>query len=195
MIGKAPGSDREKPNYIQNQFGGTLGGPIIKNKTFFFADYQGVRQREGRTWVSTAPSAALRAGDFSGTSQIIYDPATWDAATGTRQPFPGNRIPANRINPVAPNILKFMPFPNAAVNTLGQGIVNSSSVIRRTQDSFDVKIDHQLSDKDFIGGRYSWGRAHARIPGAWTDLPGDFSCCSGRGPAAGGGFPVFAGLP
>ena len=176
---KAPGSDREKPNYIQNQFGGTLGGPIIKNKTFFFADYQGVRQREGRTWVSTTPAAALRAGDFSGTSQIIYDPATWDAATGTRQPFPGNIIPSTRFNPVALNILKYSPLPNGTINSLGQGIVNSSSVIRRTQDSFDAKIDHQLSDKDFIGGRYSWGRAHALIPGAWTDLPGLFPAAQG----------------
>jgi Carboxypeptidase regulatory-like domain len=176
---KSPGSDREKPNYIQNQFGGVLGGPIIKNKTFFFADYQGVRQREGRTWVSTTPSAPVRAGDFSGTSQIIYDPATWDAATGTRQPFPGNIIPAGRINPVALKILTYSPLPNGTVNSLGQGIVNSSSVIRRTQDSFDAKIDHQLSGNDFIGGRFSWGRSFARIPGAWTDLPGLFPIAQG----------------
>lgn len=176
---KTPGTDREKPNYIQNQFGATLGGPIIKNKTFFFGDYQGVRQREGRTWVSTVAAAPLRSGDFSGTSQIIYDPATWDPVTRTRQPFPGNRIPANRINPVSANVLKFMPFPTGAINSLGQGIVNSSSVIRRTQDSFDVKIDHQASEKDFVGGRFSWGRAHARIPGAWTDLPGDAPAAQG----------------
>lgn len=176
---KTPGSDREKPNYVQNQFGFTLGGPIKRDKTFFFGDYQGLRQREGRTWVSTVAAAPLRTGDFSGTNQIIYDPATWDAATGTRQPFPGNRIPANRINPVSANILKFMPFPTGAVNNLGQGIVNSSSVIRRTQDSFDVKIDHQATEKDFVGGRFSWGRANARIPGAWTDLPGDFPAAQG----------------
>lgn len=175
----APGSTRQKPNYIQNQFGGTLGGPIKKDRTFFFADFQGVRQREGRTWVSTVAAPALRGGDFSGTSQIIYDPATWDAATGTRQPFPGNRIPANRINPVSANVLKFMPFPNGAINNLGQGILNSSSVIRRTQDSFDVKIDHTMTEKDFVGGRFSWGRAHARIPGAWSDLPGDAPAAQG----------------
>ena len=176
---KTPGSDREKPNYVQNQFGFTLGGPIKRDKTFFFGDYQGLRQREGRTWVSTVAAAPLRTGDFSGTNQIIYDPATWDPATGTRQPFPGNRIPTNRINPVSANILKFMPFPTGAVNNLGQGIVNSSSVIRRTQDSFDVKIDHQATEKDFMGGRFSWGRSHARIPGAWTDLPGDFPAAQG----------------
>jgi hypothetical protein len=176
---KAPGSDREKPNYIQNQFGFTLGGPIKKDKTFFFGEYQGLRQREGRTWVSTVAASPLRTGDFSGTSQIIYDPATWDAATGTRQPFPGNRIPANRINPVSLNVLKYMPFANGAINNLGQGLVNSSSVIRRTQDSFDVKIDHTLTEKDFVGGRFSWGRSHARIPGAWSDLPGDFPAAQG----------------
>jgi len=176
---KTPGSDREKPNYVQNQFGFTLGGPIKKDKTFFFGDYQGLRQREGRTWVSTVAASPLRTGDFSGTTQIIYDPATWDAATGTRQPFPGNRIPANRINPVSANVLKFMPFANGAINNLGQGLLNSSSVIRRTQDSFDVKIDHQATEKDFVGGRFSWGRANARIPGAWTDLPGDFPAAQG----------------
>lgn len=104
---KNPGSDREKPNYIQNQFGFTLGGPIRKDKTFFFGDYQGTRQREGRSWVSTTASSPLRAGDFSGTSQPIYDPATWDATSLTRQQFPGNRIPTTRFSRAALNVLKY----------------------------------------------------------------------------------------
>jgi len=171
---KNPGSDREKPNYIQNQFGGTLGGPIRKDKTFFFADYQGLRQIEGRSWVSTVPDAAARAGDFSGTSQPIFDPNTWDPSTGTRQQFSNNQIPVARFSPAALNVLKYFPLPNdpsGAVSPLGTGIFYSSSSIRRNQDSFDAKIDHHLSDKDSIGGRFSWGRSHSLIPGAWTDLP------------------------
>ena len=174
---KNPGSTREKPNFIQNQFGFTLGGPIKKNKTFFFADYQGMRQREGRSWISNTPAAPLRGGDFSGTLQTIHDPASYNANAGTRDPFPGNRIPTSRFSPVASKVQQLMPFPNdptGAVNALGVGTVFSTSTIRRDQDSYDIKIDHQASDKDSFGGRFSQGRAHAFIPGAWTDL----ACCA-----------------
>jgi len=170
----AQGSSRRLPNFIQNQFGGTLGGPIRKDKTFFFADYQGFRQRQGQTWVSTVPSAALRDGDFSGTSQPIYDPATWNAATGTRQLFPGNRIDPSRFSPAAKNLLAFMPLPNdpsGVLNPLGLGYFFSSSSLKRTQDSFDAKIDHVFSEKDSFAGRFSWGRSHTVLPGAYTDIP------------------------
>jgi hypothetical protein len=166
------GSTRRLPNFVQNQFGGTLGGPIRKDKTFFFADYQGFRQREGRTWISNVPDAAVRAGDFSGTSQPIFDPATWNPASGTRQPFAGDMIPQNRFSPAAVNVMTYMPLPNGAgLNALGIGNFYSSSTLSRTQDTFDAKIDHQISAKDSIAGRFSWGRSYALLPGAYTDLP------------------------
>ena len=87
-----------KAPFRQRQFGGTLGGPIRKDRTFFFADYQGLRIQQGVNRVSTVPSAAMRSGDFSEISRTIYDPLTG-------QPFPGNVIPRARWDPAAANIL------------------------------------------------------------------------------------------
>src|SRR5206468_426801 len=89
--------DAKKPQFQQNQFGGALGGPIKKNKTFFFGDYQGLRVHTASTALVTEPTAAMRAGDFSGVA-TLYDPNTYAGATNSRQLFAGNIIPANRID-------------------------------------------------------------------------------------------------
>src|SRR5207249_1861354 len=87
---------QEKPPFKQNQFGGAIGGPIITNKTFFFADYDGFRQTLGRVFVNTVPTVKMRQGDFSELPDAIYDPLTTLVLPGggmSRQPFPGNVIP------------------------------------------------------------------------------------------------------
>lgn len=165
---------RRLPPFIQNQFGGTLGGPIRKDRTFFFFDYQGFRQRQGQTWVSSVPDAALRQGDFGNTSQPIFDPGTYNSITNTRQPFPGGRIDPSRFSKAATAILNYYPLPNdpsGALTPLGQAQFFSASTLQRTQDSVDAKIDHQISDRDSFTARYSWGRSHALLPGAFTNLP------------------------
>jgi hypothetical protein len=78
-------SPRRLPNFVQNQFGGTFGGPIRKDKTFFFGDYQGFRQSQGQTYVTLVPDANIRQGNFQGTDRPIYDPSTYDPTTNTRQ--------------------------------------------------------------------------------------------------------------
>ena len=91
-----------KPPFKQNQFGFAIGGPIIKNRTFFFADYDGFRQELGRVFVSTVPTLKMRQGDFSELQAPIYDPLTTTALPGggvSRQPFPGNIIPADALGP------------------------------------------------------------------------------------------------
>ena len=101
-------ANRAKPDFKQNQFGGTLGGAVFKDKTFFFADYQGHRETQGATALSTVPTLAMRNGDFSELNRVIYDPTTG-------QPFPGNVIPDDRIDSVARNILtQLYPEPNTA---------------------------------------------------------------------------------
>src|SRR4051812_9578586 len=104
-----------KPAYRRNQFGGTVGGPLLRNRTFLFADYQGQRQWIGRTAISTVPTLLQRQGIFTeviaGRVPIIYDPAT----TGTtRTAFPANAIPAARMDPVARDLLRRYPLPTAA---------------------------------------------------------------------------------
>lgn len=88
----------KKASFKQNQFGATIGGPILRNKLFWFGDYQGTTIRNPLTFVSSVPTAAQRIGDFSGPGNpTIYDPATYDPAMQTRAQFPGNIIPVERI--------------------------------------------------------------------------------------------------
>src|SRR6266436_3615831 len=83
---------RPKPDFSQHQYGGTISGPIVKDKTFYFFDYQGYHVNQGATYLSTVPSARMRAGDFSELNRVIYDPVT-------HLPFPGNQIPISRFDP------------------------------------------------------------------------------------------------
>src|SRR6476620_7377451 len=96
-------------DYLQSGF--TLGGPIQRNKLFFFGDYQNIRDNAGRTTRSVIPPTAYRLGDFSASPTKIYDPLTGNADGTGRTPFPNNVIPANRINPVARNVLALLPQP------------------------------------------------------------------------------------
>ena len=114
-----------KEKLTRNQFGGTLGGPVMipgmfdgRNKTFFFASYEGHRRQQGVTDVSIVPSAAQRQGDFSGLAPV-FDPlsTTTVAGVATRTQFANNQIPANRISPQAQFFMKYIPLPNAPGNT------------------------------------------------------------------------------
>ena len=133
-----------KPPLHRNQFGATLGGPIVRNKTFFFGSYSGLRQNT-TTFVSSAvvPTAAERTGDFSAVTKPIIDPST-----GLQ--FPGNIIPANRFDPTALNIIKgYIPLANQA-NSTYQGQIPSPY----NTDEYLLKIDHTISDSERLTGSY-----------------------------------------
>src|SRR5215472_4692227 len=100
--------------------GFTIGGPIVRNKLFFFGDYQRTIDNQGYVVRNVVPTVAMRGGDFSAVTQHIYDPTTGDISGNNRVPFDGNIIPSNRISPIAQNLLQFIPLPNIAGAPLGQ---------------------------------------------------------------------------
>jgi hypothetical protein len=152
--------DAAKPQFQQNQFGGALGGPIRKNKTFFFGDYQGLRVHTASTSLLTEATNAMRGGNFSGVA-TIYDPSTYNTATNTRQQFAGNAIPATRIDPVANNLLSIFAQPNLAGNR-NNFRVNNLAI--QVQDQYDVRVDQTFSERDSMFARYTHGDADTTFP-------------------------------
>ncbi len=146
-----------KPLLRQHQFGGSLGGPIVRDRTFFFADYEGFRQRQGQTNLLTVPTVKMRSGDFSELSAAIYDPLT-----NARVQFPGNVIPGNRLDPIATRYMALYPLPTSA----GQANNYASTTIRTQNSSTaDFRVDHRFDDKNSIFGRYSINDLTTVTPG------------------------------
>jgi hypothetical protein len=161
----APSSE-PKPKYIRNQFGGALGGPIKRDRTFFFADYEGTRSREGITRITNVPTALERVGNFS---QSLFGVPT-NPFTG--MPFDNSIIPDFFINPVGRAIAALYPLPNR--NVPFQNFV-SSPILRDDNDSFDARVDHQLTDRADLVFRYSFGERDLFEPftgPAFSLLPG-----------------------
>ena len=152
-----------------NYFGGGLGGPIIKDKLFFYGDYFRSPDHEANSNILTIPDPKWytpnAAGniDLSGALQAngkgqIYDPATGNPDGSGRTPFPNNQIPYNRVNPVSINLMKLLPAPNANLATSASAPSNNYSVnlpFQKTTERYDIKIDWQITAKDHLSGRYN----------------------------------------
>jgi hypothetical protein len=159
-------SDGGRPRYQRNQFGFTLGGPVRKDRTFYFVDYEGRRVREAITQVTNVPTLQERTGDFS---QSIFS-APVNPFTGT--PFEGGKIPGMMIGATGRAIAALYPAPNRTVP--GANYI-SSPVLRDRDDRFDIRMDHALSGSSGLVGRYSFwdrdmyeplaGSTFARVPG------------------------------
>ncbi len=188
-------SGKERPPFKFNQFGGTIGGPVViprlydgKNRTFFWGSVEFVRFIQGITFTGTVPRPEQLAGDFSQTRNAagnliqIYDPLSTRANPAgpgfIRSPFPGNRIPADRVDPVARNIAKFWPAPNAPGHPI-TGVNNYARTDGNSvrKDTFGMRFDHHFSDKNRIFTRISYddsplkrarayGRESVASPGA-----------------------------
>lgn len=143
-----------KPQYLQNQFGATLGGPIVRNKTFYFGSWQSSRELSAAPQVSTVPTAELRQGIFG--SRNIFDPLTTrpnpNGSGYIRDLFPGNVVPQNRWDTVSTRIAALYPEAN-----LPGAVRNYFYNPRQTvfSDQGNLRVDHQLSSKDSIFGRFS----------------------------------------
>ncbi|MBV8810736.1 MAG: TonB-dependent receptor, partial [Acidobacteriaceae bacterium] len=196
--------------YRQNQFGATIGGPILKNKLFYFGDYEGTRIRQALPSVNTVPTALERSSGYTNLSELltqggtradvlgrtfalgqVFDPSTTRAVTcgvpdtvtgiivpcsgapaGTqvgfaREPFPGNILPANRLDSNAINLLNLYPAPN---NPSLFNNFTTNPVLRNDVNQFDVRVDANFSEKDSIFGRVSYSDNPQFIPGPFPGI-------------------------
>ena len=164
------------PSFQRHQFGANVGGPVIKNKWFFFGDYEGLRQGYPQTRISTVPTALQRTGNFSQTfasnGQLIqiYDPlSTVTLSNGTRQrtPFAGNAVPSNRIDAVAAATVALYPLPNTpgtAITSQNNYVYSSQSITN--SDKYDIRSDMNISDNTRLFGRFSRQQDTRLQPGA-----------------------------
>ncbi len=183
-----------KPPLDRHQFGAAVGGPVVlpgydgHNRTFFFADYAGLKEKRGQVFVNTVPTARTRTGDFSdfrdasGNLILIYDPLTTRPnpnfnsslpVTATnpqflRDQYSGNVIPSNRIHTVGANVASIYPLPNGPGN-----FNNYTSTVNRevTDNVFSGRVDHRAGDKDSFFFRYNWGKFQLDAP------QGQAACC------------------
>src|SRR5581483_8152952 len=152
------------PPFRMNQFGGTLGGPIRRNRTFYFFSYEGERRRQALNYDVAVPLAAFKTGDFSAHPNRIYDPLTTGPGNNpTRDPFPNNTIPANRIDPVGRALINLYPDPNLP-GLAGNYVSNPSQSLNR--NTFDIKLDHSFSSRDQTFFRYSHHSGDQNVPGS-----------------------------
>src|SRR5688572_11909084 len=145
-----PGTNEGK--WLENQFGGTLGGPFRRNKVFYFGSYEGTRQDRQVPRTISVPTAAIRTGDFSQTGAIIHDPFTGNPDGTARIPFANSIIPPNRINDVAKKLLAFLPMPNLSGETDNYFVQPRFTFNRWTVDS---KVNWNATDRLQVFGRYS----------------------------------------
>jgi len=168
-----------KPLFVFNQFGGNIGGPIRKEKTYFFFDYQRISDNEGQFSSESVPTAALKQGNFSDPALTnIYDPTTGNTNGTARTQFPGNIIPTARLDPVAVKLAALVPPPNNNLTASGTAkYVNNyltTTSLHQHTPSIDLKIDQYQGNHDHITAWFGhmWPATYqAPVYGAATGGP------------------------
>jgi hypothetical protein len=165
-----PGSHQSKDPLRRNQYGGTFGGPIRKDHTFFFLDMEHTSVREGQDFNSVVPSVAQRGGDFS--SLLSGSKPTTIVDPLSRQPFPNNIIPTSRFSPQGLFFLKYLPLPNQVVGGVSRAALTNN--LTQDQNRADARIDQQIGTSTQLMGRYSINDNTEQDPNAFPTL-GAFS--------------------
>src|SRR5262249_40939852 len=166
-------TDKPKPTYIRNQFGAAVGGPIIKNKTFFFGAYQGLYLRQSATSIVSVPATPWLSGNFSAVPGLqLFDPATGNPDGTGRTPFANNVIPANRFNPIASKLLQYFPAPNLGAATYTNNY-NVNVPFLYDGNSWDGRVDHNFSDSTKIFGKMNYSRYNITQKAALGDVIGE----------------------
>jgi len=161
------------PQKVANTFGGSLGGRLIRNRTFFFATFEEMQYRRESALQATVPTAAMRAGNFSNEPVTIRDPITGN-------PFPGKQIPASQIVGPARKVFEFYPLPNyGATDVQRSANFRKNEAAPITSPQFDIRLDHMLSSKQSVFGRLSWKNISSTSP-TWQLLPADTSYTHAR---------------
>jgi hypothetical protein len=185
--------DQKIPPFRQNQFGGSMGGPIARNRSFIFGDYEGQREVLGQTFLVTVPTAAMRRGDFSGIAPNgIFDPLTTrpnpNGAGFIRDRFANDQINPDRFDPIAAKLVNLYPLPQTA------GLANNyvaNPIKHSSTDRMDLRIDHQLTSKDSLFGRYSLDDSRLTIPDTFdTDIGGNENSFAGPNDVRGQSFVI-----
>jgi|SRR5579871_873691 len=167
------------PKTLWDQFGGSVGGPIVKNKIFFFTDYQGTRAKDGGSNIARVPTAAERTGDFSvlaaATGQNIYDPFSANGsviAPAQRVPFAGNVIPASLLSQPALNLLKYVPLPDISSSDPGAPNFSGAGQDTYNADAINARVDYFKSDRLRLFERYTYTQFLKEAPGLFGGLAG-----------------------
>jgi hypothetical protein len=179
-------ANQSKPKYILNDYGGALGGPIKKEKLFFFGSYEGTPDRELAAYFATVPTAAIKSGNMQGQSNQIYDPLTGAANGSGRTPFPDQIVPASRIDPIAAKLASMTPLPNLPGNLLSSNYYATGSFIFDRQRA-DAKINWNPSQKITMFGRFGFLHYNMVNPPAFGDLGGQQISAAGGNPGHGYG--------
>lgn len=163
-----------KPQKTANDFGGSFGGRIVRNKTFFFATFEDMQYRTGAALQATVPTQAMRNGDFSNEKIAPVDPLN------NNTPFPNKQIPTSRLNPVATKVLPFYQLPNFGSTTVQQSANYRANASNPTTSwQYDTRIDQVLTDRQQLFGRLSWKNQNTTSPLAFV-LPASTSYDNAR---------------